>query len=166
MAASPSLSLATFPVAQALTLSLAGETGLDESDTDPGGPPDEPGEPTMYSDRSTSSWGLPAQRLPTPGQGPQPGVGRALVGHTPSRWSDSGPAGGAVAIVGAPATRRDHRHELWWRDHADHHMAVLMDPDGTFACAKSDADENVARRSRCLCEAPPGLFGDLGRARD
>ena len=45
MAASPSLSLATFPVDQAPTLSLAGETSPDESDTDPGDPPDEPGEP-------------------------------------------------------------------------------------------------------------------------
>ena len=121
MAASPSPSSATFPVDQAPTLSLAGETSPDESDTDPGDPPDEPDE---------FVGGYPEQRLPTPDQGPQPGVGRALVGLTPGQRSDRGPAAGVVALVGAPATRRDHRHELWWRDHADHNMAVLMDPDG------------------------------------
>ena len=61
MAASPSLSLATFPVDQAPTLSLAGETSPDESDTDPGDPPDEPDE---------FVGGYPEQRLPTPDQGP------------------------------------------------------------------------------------------------
>jgi hypothetical protein len=121
MAASPSPSSATFPVDQAPTLSLAGETSPDESDTDPGDPPDEPDE---------FVGGYPEQRLPTPDQGPQPGVGRALVGLTPGQRSDRGPAAGVVALVGAPATRRDHRHELGWRDHADRNMAVLMDPDG------------------------------------
>lgn len=51
---------------------------------------------------------------------------------------------------------------VWWRDHADHHMAVLMDPDGPFAAADTSADNNHARKGAPLpYEAPPGgLFSD------
>jgi hypothetical protein len=33
----------------------------------------------------------------------------------------------------------------WWRDHADHHMAVLLDPDGPFKGCKPSKhrDENL-----------------------
>jgi hypothetical protein len=43
----------------------------------------------------------------------------------------------------------------------------FVDADGPFACAKADADENVARRGQPLpYEAPPpGLVADLRRAR-
>ena len=52
---------------------------------------------------------------------------------------------------------------VWWRDHADHHMTMLMDPDGPFAGAKTDADENRCRRGETLpYTAPPaGLFPDV-----
>lgn len=33
---------------------------------------------------------------------------------------------------------------VWWRDHADHHMAVLMDPDGPFGAAE-DTNSRVTR---------------------
>lgn len=121
MAASPSPSSATFPVDQAPTLSLAGETSPDESDTDPGDPPDEPDE-------------FVGGYLSSVCQRPIKGRNRVWVARwwdlPPGQRSDRGPAAGVVALVGEPATRRDHRHELWWRDHADHNMAVLMDPDG------------------------------------
>lgn len=48
---------------------------------------------------------------------------------------------------------------VWWRDHADHHMAVLMDPDGPFALA-TEGEENTCKRGDPLpYTAPPiGLF--------
>ncbi|WP_422117706.1 DUF4913 domain-containing protein [Brachybacterium sp. UNK5269] len=51
---------------------------------------------------------------------------------------------------------------VWWRDHADHHMAVLMDPEGPFASAERYGDENEALKGAPLpYEAPPeGLFPD------
>lgn len=43
---------------------------------------------------------------------------------------------------------------VWWRDHADHHMAVLMDPDGPFSSA-ADADENKSKKgSHCPMSHP------------
>lgn len=52
---------------------------------------------------------------------------------------------------------------VWWRDHADHHMAVLMDPDGPFAAADANAEENQTRKGEPLpYVAPPeGLFPDV-----
>lgn len=46
---------------------------------------------------------------------------------------------------------------VWWRDHADHHMAVLLDPQGPFGSSKT-----VVRAGTPLtCEVPPaGLFPD------
>lgn len=46
---------------------------------------------------------------------------------------------------------------VWWRDHADHHMAVLMDTDGPF---KGSTDS--CRRGEPLPHTPPpaGLFPD------
>lgn len=51
---------------------------------------------------------------------------------------------------------------VWLRDHADHHMAILMDPDGPFAAADPNASENQAKRGQPLPYAPPpqGLFLD------
>jgi hypothetical protein len=52
---------------------------------------------------------------------------------------------------------------VWWRDHADHHMAVLMDPEGPFAASDRYGDENGADKGAPLpYEAPPaGLFPDV-----
>lgn len=51
---------------------------------------------------------------------------------------------------------------VWWRDHADHHMTILMDPDGPFARATEGAD-NVCKRGEPLpYVAPPeGMFPDV-----
>lgn len=56
---------------------------------------------------------------------------------------------------------------VWWRDHADHHMAVLMDPEGPFAAANHYDDENDADKGAPLpYEAPPaGLFPDVRKQR-
>jgi len=37
---------------------------------------------------------------------------------------------------------------VWWRDHADPHMAALLDPDGPFAGV--EGEENVNRRGEPL----------------
>lgn len=52
---------------------------------------------------------------------------------------------------------------VWWRDHADHHMGVLMDPQGPFAAADAMATENQTSKGAPLpYEAPPeGLFPDV-----
>ncbi|MEE6289300.1 DUF4913 domain-containing protein [Georgenia sp. MJ173] len=52
---------------------------------------------------------------------------------------------------------------VWWRDHADHHMAVLMDPDGPFASADSTAETNQTKKGSSLPYAAPpgGLFPDV-----
>ncbi|WP_232847794.1 DUF4913 domain-containing protein [Occultella kanbiaonis] len=49
---------------------------------------------------------------------------------------------------------------VWWRDHADHHMAVLLDPDGPFMGVRGD--ENRSDIGAPLpYEAPPeGMFPD------
>lgn len=49
---------------------------------------------------------------------------------------------------------------VWLRDHADHHMPVLMDPDGAFAACDRKADKNRTRRGEPLPheEPPAGLF--------
>lgn len=46
---------------------------------------------------------------------------------------------------------------VWWRDHADHHMAVLLDPEGPFR-----GSETACRVGSPLPCAPPpeGLFPD------
>ncbi len=51
---------------------------------------------------------------------------------------------------------------MWWRDHADYHMAMLMDPDGPFSTA-IDGPENTNKRGDPLpYVAPPeGLFTDV-----
>lgn len=50
---------------------------------------------------------------------------------------------------------------VWWRDHADYHMAVLMDPDGPFGDA-TEGPENMSRRGDPLPYVPPpaGMFVD------
>ncbi|GAA4428182.1 hypothetical protein GCM10023169_29050 [Georgenia halophila] len=46
---------------------------------------------------------------------------------------------------------------IWWRDHADHHMPALMDPDGTFHGVK---DTNNRDEPLPYAEPPAGLFED------
>lgn len=53
---------------------------------------------------------------------------------------------------------------VWWRDHADHHMPALMDPDGPFAGVDTYNAANVTQRKGepLPYEAPPvGLFPDV-----
>lgn len=52
---------------------------------------------------------------------------------------------------------------VWFRDHADPHMAVLMDPDGPFAAADANSEANHTRKGEPLpYQAPPeGLFPDV-----
>jgi hypothetical protein len=47
---------------------------------------------------------------------------------------------------------------VWWRDHADHHMGVLMDREGPFA--KSE-DTNDAAGALPYERPPAGLFPDV-----
>lgn len=52
---------------------------------------------------------------------------------------------------------------VWWRDHADHHMAVLMDPDGPFAAADDADAANHCKKGEALpYAAPPAdMFPDV-----
>lgn len=52
---------------------------------------------------------------------------------------------------------------VWWRDHADYHMATLMDPDGPFMAADVMAETNQSKKGSPLpYEQPPaGLFPDV-----
>lgn len=54
---------------------------------------------------------------------------------------------------------------IWWRDHADHHMPILMDPDGPFAAAIEGA-ANTSKRGAPLpyVDPPEGLFTDIRMA--
>jgi hypothetical protein len=49
----------------------------------------------------------------------------------------------------------------WWRDHADHHMRVLLDPHGPFY----NCDKSGHRDPPCLepNRAPAGWFPDVRR---
>ena len=57
---------------------------------------------------------------------------------------------------------------VWWRDHADHHMSVLMDPQGPFAAADAIAPENQCSKGQPLPYTPPpaGLFPDVRESAD
>lgn len=47
---------------------------------------------------------------------------------------------------------------VWWRDHADHHMRMLLDPQGPFSVSKDTSDPGEP----LLYTAPSaGLFPDL-----
>jgi hypothetical protein len=47
---------------------------------------------------------------------------------------------------------------VWWRDHADHHMRMLMAPDGPFADAR---DENKGGEPLPYTPPPQGMFVDV-----
>ncbi|MEV4991616.1 DUF4913 domain-containing protein [Pseudarthrobacter sp. LMD1-1-1.1] len=47
---------------------------------------------------------------------------------------------------------------VWWRDHADHHMSVLLSADGPFkGCTPDDGHRTKLTPLPCE-EPPPGLF--------
>ncbi|SDZ48644.1 protein of unknown function [Herbiconiux ginsengi] len=50
---------------------------------------------------------------------------------------------------------------IWWRDHLDPHMAVLMDVDGPFAEAK---DQNDPGEPLPYAHPPTGMFPDVRTA--
>ncbi len=50
---------------------------------------------------------------------------------------------------------------VWWRDHADHHMAALMNPDGPFAAATDGPNTNRQGEALPYTSPPPSLFPDL-----
>lgn len=52
---------------------------------------------------------------------------------------------------------------VWLRDHADHHLAVLMSSDGPFAKA---TDVSAAGDPLPYTAPPAGLFSDVRRSSD
>lgn len=47
---------------------------------------------------------------------------------------------------------------VWWRDHADHHMSVLLSADGPFkGCSPEDGHRSKLPPLQCE-EPPEGLF--------
>ncbi|WP_307025027.1 DUF4913 domain-containing protein [Arthrobacter globiformis] len=53
---------------------------------------------------------------------------------------------------------------VWWRDHADHHMGVLLSADGPFKGCKPVAGGHAANKLKILpCEPPPPGALLLGR---
>lgn len=47
---------------------------------------------------------------------------------------------------------------MWWRDHADHHMRMLMSPEGPFAAAR---DQNGEGDPLPYTAPPAGMFIDV-----
>jgi hypothetical protein len=47
---------------------------------------------------------------------------------------------------------------VWWRDHADHHMRALLEPQGPFMTAK---DANEPGDPLPYMSPPEGLFPDV-----
>ena len=47
---------------------------------------------------------------------------------------------------------------VWWRDHADHHMRMLMSPEGPFAESR---DENKGGDPLPYTAPPQGMFVDV-----
>lgn len=50
---------------------------------------------------------------------------------------------------------------VWWRDHADHHMAVLLSSDGPFAGCEPEAGRNSAGEPLPYERPPADLFPDV-----
>ena len=50
---------------------------------------------------------------------------------------------------------------VWWRDHADHHMAVLMSPSGPFCTFTSEEDTNDKGDPLPYVAPPAGMFHDV-----
>ena len=47
---------------------------------------------------------------------------------------------------------------VWWRDHADHHMRMLMSPEGPFATSR---DRNSDGDPLPYAAPPAGMFADV-----
>jgi hypothetical protein len=47
---------------------------------------------------------------------------------------------------------------VWLRDHADHHMTVLLDPDGPFKGCSPEKGHGVRLPALPLDDPPDGLF--------
>ena len=52
---------------------------------------------------------------------------------------------------------------VWLRDHADHHMAVLLDPDGPFKGCSPDKGHGARLDPLPVHEPPAGLFDPPAR---
>ena len=51
---------------------------------------------------------------------------------------------------------------VWWRDHADHHMAVLLDPqNGPFGPVDGEHDRNRHGEPLPYTAPPEGMFSDV-----
>jgi hypothetical protein len=53
---------------------------------------------------------------------------------------------------------------VWWRDHADHHMAALLDPDGPFKQCGQDGHQDDSPAMLAHTAPPPGLFDQTATA--
>jgi len=50
---------------------------------------------------------------------------------------------------------------VWWRDHADHHMGVLFDPEGPFGRVEGEQNACKAGEPLPYVEPPEGMFPDV-----
>ena len=73
----------------------------------------------------------------------------------------------AEAIIRLEALWRSWEHlrldgatgsSIWWRDHLDHHMPILMSPDGPF---EDSQDQNRPGEPLPYTEPPKGMFPDV-----
>ncbi|GAB2689625.1 DUF4913 domain-containing protein [Thalassiella azotivora] len=53
---------------------------------------------------------------------------------------------------------------IWFRDHADHHMTVLLDPDGPFKGCSHEKGHASRSEPLPLEHPPPGLFARVSAA--
>ncbi|MET9311019.1 DUF4913 domain-containing protein [Kribbella sp. NPDC003505] len=49
---------------------------------------------------------------------------------------------------------------VWWREHADHHMTYLLDPDGPFRSCRNDQHAEVPNQPVPNAVPPAGVFED------
>lgn len=79
-----------------------------------------------------------------------------------ARWWDS-----AEAVIRLEALWRSWAYfrkdpatgiSVWLKDHADHHMAVLMDPDGPFGGEQADEDQCRYGEPLPHIDPPDGMF--------
>lgn len=139
---------------------MAGEAGADPAESAPVDEPDDGTDPSLYYgsvDEFVRDYLCGVYRRAINGRN------RVWAG----RWWEY-----PEAVIRLEALWRAWEHlrtdpatgmSVWWRDHADHHMPELMDPDGPFAAADGDAEENRCSRGDPLpYVAPPaGLFPDV-----
>ncbi|NNH09192.1 DUF4913 domain-containing protein [Cellulomonas fimi] len=99
-------------------------------------------------------------RDPQPGTGPADGPVRpdARKGTGVARSGRDAPVGTTTSVVRLEALSRASEHPRhnprpgvseWWRDHADHHMVVLMDPDGPFPAPPEARRTPAGAANRC-----------------